>query len=119
MEKNNIYIHFYEGVINMQTTQNARTESLHILVNPEIKEKAEWVYHARGLTLEDVINNLLEEDSRVPIITQEQWDAAYDHPDNQEAIAEFEEWMKKPKKTGYRNMEDLRASLLEGDDDEF
>ena len=102
----------------MQTNiQNERTESIQIFVNPRIKEQFQMLSEQENMTLEEALNNYMEERCLENEITDEQWDEAYFTPENQEMIAEMEALMKDPNAKRYRCVKELRADCLAGDDD--
>ena len=100
----------------MQThTQFPRTESLQIKINPHIKEKIEYKYSNSGLSLEDIINNYLEEDCKNEGFTEEQCNRLFNHPDMQEAIIEIETKRNNPNTKWYESTEELFADLDKDD----
>ena len=103
-----------------------RSSSMHIRVNPEIKEKAEPVLSAIGLSFSDVFNLLINQialKKRIPfdISSLELTENGYTREFEESVLAEMDELylaVAEGRVKGYKNAKELREALDAEDDDE-
>jgi len=95
-----------------------KSASINVRMFPELKQKAESVFAYHGLSLPEAITVFLTHACRSGGFPFELTGARWQDPVSLAALKECKQLENDPNAKGYRNVSELIADCLEGDDDE-
>ena len=95
-----------------------KSVSVNVRLYPEIKEEAEHIFAYHGLSLPEAINVFLHHACHAGGFPFEIKGARWQDPVSLAALEECKLLENDPNAKGYRNVSELIADCLEGDDDE-
>ena len=95
-----------------------KTASINVRLYPELKQEAENVFAYHGLSLPDAITVFLNHACRAGGFPFELKGARWQDPISLAALEECKRLEKDPNAKGYRNVSELIADCLEGEDDD-
>ena len=103
-------------MIKQSTT---KTANINVRLYPELKAEAENVFAYHGLSLQDAITVFLNHACRVGGFPFELKGARWNDPESLEALEESNQIIANPSAyKSYRNVSELLADCLEGEDDD-
>ena len=100
----------------MPKTSTTKTANINVRLYPEIKEQAESVFAYHGLTLPEAITVFINHACHVGGFPFELRGARWHDPVSLAALEEAKQIEKYPNTNGFRNVTDLIADCLDGDD---
>ena len=103
----------------MTKPSTTKTANINVRLYPELKVEAENVFAYHGLSLPDAITVFLNHACRVGGFPFELKGARWNDPESLAALTESKQIEADPAKSkGYRNVSELIADCLDGEDDD-